>query len=88
MTAPFVYTEAEIAAFLHIVPEAVKAWLRRGELRPIALTSDGRPLFALHDVETIGRRLASMENVRVLWPRSGVPGNSQARRRPVQPPIP
>jgi hypothetical protein len=91
MTAPFVYTEAEIAAVLRIVPEAVKAWLRRGELRPIALTSDGRPLFALRDVEAIGRRLASTENVRVLWPRqgaSGVPGSSEVRRRPVQPPIP
>jgi hypothetical protein len=68
MTAPFVYTEAEIVAVLHVVPDAVKAWLRRGELRPIVLTSDGRSLFAAHDVEGIGRRLAAAENVRVLRP--------------------
>jgi hypothetical protein len=74
MTAPFAYTEPEIAAVLRISPEAVKAWLRRGELRPIALSSDGRPLFAVQDVEGIGRRLAAMENVRVLRPsRSGDP---------------
>jgi len=69
MTAPFVYTEAEIAAVLRIVPEAVTACLRRGDLCSIALTSDGRSLFAARDVEAIGRRLAAMENVRVLRPR-------------------
>lgn len=68
MDAPFVYTEPEIAAVLRVRPEAVKAWMRRGDLRPIALTSDGRSFFALRDVETIGRRLAAMENVHVLWP--------------------
>lgn len=66
MPIPFLYTEAEIAAVLQVRPAAVKAWVRRGELRPIALTSDGRPLFALRDVEAIGRRLARLENVRVL----------------------
>jgi hypothetical protein len=68
MTAPFVYTEVEIAAVLRVAPEAVRAWLRRGALRPIALTSDGRSLFALGDVEAIGRRLAAAENIRVLRP--------------------
>jgi hypothetical protein len=70
MTAPFVYTEPEIAAVLGVPPEAVRAWLRRGDLCPIALTSDGRPLFALCDVEAIGRPLAAGENVRVLRPGS------------------
>jgi len=56
MNVPFVYTEVEIAAVLRVAPEAVRAWLRRGDLRPIALTSDGRSLFALGDVEAIGRR--------------------------------
>jgi hypothetical protein len=69
MTAPFLYTEPEIAAVLGVPPEAVRAWRRRGDLCPIALTSDGRPLFALSDVEVIGRRLAADENVRVLRPR-------------------
>jgi hypothetical protein len=73
MTAPFVYTEPEIAAVLGVLPEAVRAWLRRGDLYPIALASDGRPLFALSDVEGIGRRLAAGENVRVLRPRLRVP---------------
>ena len=68
MTAPFVYTEVEIAAVLRVAPEAVRAWLRRGDLRPIALTSDGRSLFALRDVEAIGRRLAAAENIRALRP--------------------
>jgi hypothetical protein len=68
MTAPFVYTEVEIAAVLRVAGEAVSAWLRRGDLRPIALTSDGRSLFALRDVEAIGRRLAAAENVRTLRP--------------------
>jgi predicted site-specific integrase-resolvase len=68
MTPPFVYTEAETAAVLRVAPEAVRAWLRRGDLRPIALTSDGRSLFALRDVEAIGRRLASVEKVRALRP--------------------
>ena len=90
MTAPFVYTEPEIAAVLHVVPEAVKAWLRRGELRPIVLTSDGHPLFAQRDVEVIGRRLAGMENVRVLRPKqgaNGAAGGLPARGRPTKPPI-
>jgi DNA-binding transcriptional MerR regulator len=68
MTAPFVYTEVEIAAVLRVAPEAVRAWQRRGDLRPIALTSDGRSLFALRDVEAIGRRLASAEKIRALRP--------------------
>jgi hypothetical protein len=68
MTAPFVYTEVEIAAVLRVAPEAVRAWLRRGDLHPIALTSDGRSLFALRDVEAIGRRLAAAENIRALRP--------------------
>ena len=68
MTAPFVYTEPEIAAVLRVPPEAVRAWLRRGDLRPIALTSEGRSLFAARDVEAIGRRLAATENVLVLRP--------------------
>jgi hypothetical protein len=68
MIAPFVYTEVEIAAVLRVPPEAVKAWLRRGDLRPIALTSDGRSLFALGDVEAIGRRLAAAERIRALRP--------------------
>jgi hypothetical protein len=68
MTAPFVYTEVEIAAVLRVAPEAVRAWLRRGDLRPIALTSDGRSLLALRDVEAIGRRLAAAENIRALRP--------------------
>lgn len=66
MRAPFVYTEPEIAAVLGVPPEAVSAWLRRGELRPIALASDGRSLIAVRDVEVIGRRLATAENVRIL----------------------
>ena len=70
MTAPFVYTEPEIAAVLGVLPEAIRAWRRRGDLCPIALTSDGRPLFALCDVEAIGRRLAAGENVRVFRPSS------------------
>lgn len=68
MAAPFVYTEPEIAAVLRVPPEAVRAWLRRGDLRPIALTSDGRSLFAVRDVEAIGKQLAAAENVRVLRP--------------------
>jgi len=68
VTAPFVYTESEIAAVLCVPPEAVRAWLRRGDLRPIALTSEGRSLFAVRDVEAIGRRLAAGENVRILRP--------------------
>jgi hypothetical protein len=69
MATPFVYTEPEIAAVLRVLPVAVSTWVRRGYLRPIALTSDGRALFAERDVEAAGRRLAAMENVRVLWPR-------------------
>jgi hypothetical protein len=65
---PFVFTQHEISLYLRVAPEAVSAWLRRGELRAIALTSDGRSLFALRDVEAIGRRLAASENVRVLRP--------------------
>jgi hypothetical protein len=65
---PFVLTQSEIAAYLHAPPEAVSAWLRRGELRAVALTSTGNPLFDLRDVEPIGRRLAAAENVRVLRP--------------------
>jgi hypothetical protein len=65
---PFVLTQNEIAAYLSVSPEAVSAWLRRGELRAIALTSTGKPLFGLRDVEPIGRRLAAAENVRVLHP--------------------
>jgi hypothetical protein len=86
MTTPFVYTEPEIAAVLHVTPDAVRAWLRRGDLLPIALTSDGRALFAVRAVEALGRRLAAMENVRVLWPRQqGTPDarrNSQVRIYP------
>lgn len=68
MHIPFVYTEVEVAAVLRVSLDAVKAWLRRGDLRPIALTSDGHSLFALGDVEAIGRRLATAENVRTLRP--------------------
>jgi hypothetical protein len=69
VSAPFVYTEPEIAVVLRVPPEAVRAWLRRGDLRPIALTSDGRSLFAAGDVDAIGKRLAAAENVRVLLRR-------------------
>jgi len=65
---PFVLTQQEIAAYLCVAPEAVSAWLRRDDLRAIALTSAGNPLFDLRDVEPIGRRLAAAENVRVLRP--------------------
>jgi hypothetical protein len=68
MTVPFVYTELEIAALLRVAPEAVRAWMRRGDLRPIALTSDGRSLFAWGDVQAIGRRLAASEKIRPLRP--------------------
>jgi hypothetical protein len=83
MATPFVYTEPEIAAVLRVLPAAVSTWLRRGYLRPTALTSDGRALFAERDVETIGRRLAAVENVRVLWPRHRI---SQTRIYPRDPP--
>jgi hypothetical protein len=86
MTAPFTYTETEIAAVLRVRPAAVKAWVRRGELRSIALTSDGRSLFALSDVEAIGRRLARLENVRVLRPNAAsVPGRPPVRDQSAQP---
>jgi hypothetical protein len=65
---PFVFTQHEISAYLRVAPAAVSAWLRRGELRPVALTSTGNPLFDLRGVELIGRRLAAAENVRVLRP--------------------
>ena len=78
MIAPFVYTEPEIAAVLRVPAEAVRAWLRRGDLRPIALTSDGRSLFAAGDVDTIGKRLAAAENVRVLQPAPRL----SSKRRP------
>lgn len=65
---PFVLTQTEISVYLRVAPEAVTVWCRRGDLRPVALTSDGRSLFALRDVEAIGRRLAAAENVRVLRP--------------------
>jgi hypothetical protein len=86
MIAPFTYTEAEIAAVLRVRPAAVKVWVRRGELRPIALTSDGRPLFALADVEAIGRRLARLENVRVLRPNgASVPYQPRVHDQSAQP---
>jgi hypothetical protein len=60
--------------------------MERGDLWPIALTSDGRSLFAVRDVEAIGRRLAGTGNVRVLWPRQqgtpGAPRSSLARIHP------
>lgn len=65
---PFVFTQDEISAYLRVAPEAVSAWLRRGDLRPVALTSSGNPLFDLRDVEPIGRSLAAAENVRMLRP--------------------
>jgi hypothetical protein len=65
---PFVFTQHEIAVYLRVAPEAVSAWLRRGELRAVALTSSGYPLFDLRDVEPIGRQLAAAENVRLLRP--------------------
>jgi MerR-like DNA binding protein len=83
MNAQFVYTEVEIAAVLRVAPEAVRAWLRRGDLRPIALTSDGRSLFAAGDVEAIGRRLAAAENIRELrpvLPRRAPRNGAQAHR--------
>ena len=64
----FVFTHQEVASYLSVRSEAVSVWLRRGELRAVALTSTGNPLFDRRDVEVIGRRLAAMENVRVLWP--------------------
>jgi hypothetical protein len=77
----FVFTQQEVAACLRVPSEAVSVWLRRGELRTIALTSTGKPLFDLRDVEAIGRRLAAMENVRVLWPnRQGTSDASRAAR--------
>jgi hypothetical protein len=86
MTTPFVYTEPEIAAVLKVLPEVVRTWLRRGDLLPIALTSDGRSLIAVRDVEAIGRRLAAMENVRVLWPRQqGTPDGSRGSPARIQP---
>jgi hypothetical protein len=80
---PFVFTQHEIAAYLRVAPEAVSAWLRRGELRAVALTSGGSPLFDLRDVERIGRRLAATEQVRLLQPstRGSIkPQPSPARR--------
>jgi hypothetical protein len=77
---PFVFTQYEIAAYLGVVPEAVSAWLRRGELRAVALTSAGNPLFDLREVEPIGRRLAAAENIRVLRPASLGSSNPQRRR--------
>jgi hypothetical protein len=79
MSTPFVYTEPEIAAVLRVPQEVVRTWLRRGDLLPIALTSDGRALFAVRDVEAIGRRLAAMENVRALWPRQQGPPDPPRR---------
>jgi hypothetical protein len=91
MATPFIYTETEIAAVLQVLPEAVRTWLRRRDLTPIALTSDGRPLFAVRDVEAIGRHLAAKENVRVLWQSqhgtTDAPRSTLPRIYPRQPPM-
>ena len=83
---PSVYNPVEVALMLKVPEATVKVWHKRGELRPVALSGDGRPLFLLTDVYEIGRRLAAQENVRVL--RANFVNVTQVRRgsRPGQPP--
>lgn len=66
LNLPFLYNETEACITLKVRVDALRAWLRRDELRPVAQDAYGRPLFSLSDLKAIGARLAALENVRVL----------------------
>lgn len=66
---PIVYSETEACITLKVRIDALRAWLRRDELRAVAQDAYGRPLFSLSDLKDMGARLAAQEKVRVLQPR-------------------
>lgn len=81
---PILYNETEACITLKVPIDALRAWQRRDELRPVAQDAYSRPLFSLSDLKAIGARLAAQENVRVLRPNpvnvAEVPGRNPPDR--------
>ena len=66
LSLPFLYNENEVCLTLRVRIDALRAWIRRDELRPVAQNAAGLALFKLSDIQAIGARLAAQENVRLL----------------------
>jgi hypothetical protein len=82
---PFLFNETEACISLKVRVDALRAWVSRDELVPVAQNAAGQPLFRRSDLMTIGARLAARENVRVLRANpvnvTEVPSRNRPHRR-------
>jgi hypothetical protein len=63
---PCLYDLLAVERELRVPVAVIFAWMRRGDLTPVACDPGGRPLFRAADVLGAGRRLAAQAPVRLF----------------------